>query len=279
MIRAHNLVNKLWEIYCQNVPTASKVRKALMDRNEIWIEDHIALRTFNWNNFNKNNIEAFFESLGWQTVESSYVFPEKKLTALHMAHPDRTLPKIFISQLEVEQLSAGGIKIINKYLSNHQESLISCTKLDDAVSYFCMTPWGRISVDDYQYLLLESQYAAWTLLFGNNVNHFTISVHLMKNLNTLHEMNNLVESLGIKLNADHGKIKGSPEVLLEQSSTLADLVEVEFNGGERLKVPYAFIEFANRYPLGEATNKWEDYFQGFVEGNADRIFTSTNIMR
>ena len=90
-------------------------------------------------------------------------------------------------------------------------------------------------------------------------------------------MNNLVESLGIILNDDHGKIKGSPDVLLEQSSTLADLLEVEFDRGEKIEVPYAFIEFANRYPLGAYAEKWEDYFQGFVEGNADRIFTSTNI--
>ena len=277
MIQAHDLVKNLWDVYRQNVPTASRVFEALIDINEVWIEDHIALRTFNWKKFNKHNLEMFFESLGWQTIESSYMFPEKKLTALHMAHPDRSLPKIFISQLEVEQLSAACIDIINKYLSNQEESLNSRMSLDDAIKHFCIPPWGRANLNDYHQLLKESQYAAWTLLFGNNVNHFTISVHLMRHLNNLAEMNNLVESLGIILNDDHGKIKGSPDVLLEQSSTLADLLEVEFDRGERIEVPYAFIEFANRYPLGEYAEKWEDYFQGFVEGNADRIFTSTNI--
>ena len=98
----------------------------------------------------------------------------------------------------------------------------------------------------------------------------------MKQLNNLHDVNAFVESLGLRLNEDNGKIKGSPDVLLEQSSTAADPILFEFSDDQSHHVPYAFIEFARRYPVNKSAHHWQDFFQGFVEGNADRIFTSTN---
>lgn len=277
MCKSKSLIKKLWSFYCQKVPSAQKIQKALIGQGEIWVEDHIALRTFNWRKFGKQNLENYFSSLGWQTIETGYVFPEKHLTALHMAHSDRDLPKIFISQLEVQQLSKQSQQIIDKYLKNLDEPLMASADLDEAVNCFRNPVWGLVQFEDYQKLLIESQYAGWTLLFGNNVNHFTISVHLMKRLNDMLKINAMVESLGIRLNSDHGKIKGSPQVYLEQSSTMADVISVPFLDGETHTVPYAFIEFARRYPLKDDAELWDDYFQGFVEGNADRIFTSTNI--
>ena len=194
-----------------------------------------------------------------------------------MAHLDPSLPKIFISQIEVHELPAVSISIIQKYLSGKCDQLVNSNGLEDAIPHFLKPAWEVPSYADYLDLLKESQYAAWTLLFGNNVNHFTISVHLMKQMRTLNEVNDFVESLGIELNQDNGKIKGSAEVLLEQSSTVADPVLFKFADNQKHNVPYAFIEFARRYPLNQKVIQWQDFFQGFVEGNADRIFTSTNV--
>tara|TARA_Y100000589_G_scaffold332068_1_gene388985 strand:+ start:3588 stop:4421 length:834 start_codon:yes stop_codon:yes gene_type:complete len=276
MNSAQLLIQKLWQNYSNKVPSAVKVQQALKLRNEIWIEDHIALRTFNYLNFGSRNLESFFQRYGWKTIKSDYRFPEKKLTALHMAHPETNLPKIFISQIEVEQLSNQCIMVLDKYLNGSSSQINTAHTVEEAIPCFLNTEWNRSSYEDYQILLTESQYAAWTLLFGNNVNHFTISVHLMNQLNSLDKVNSFVESLGIVLNQDNGKIKGSPNVLLEQSSTVADPILFDFSDNQSHYVPYAFIEFARRYPVNHSAHKWQDFFQGFVEGNADRIFTSTN---
>ena len=75
-------------------------------------------------------------------------------------------------------------------------------------------------------------------------------------------------------------IKGSPEVFLEQSATLAEDVVVCFQDGFQ-KIPYAFVEFAYRYPLAgkQKDGLWESYYQGFVTDNADKIFESTNTQK
>lgn len=65
-------------------------------------------------------------------------------------------------------------------------------------------------------------------------------------------------------------MKGSPDVRLEQSSTMADKVSVTFSDGNQ-QIPGGFYEFAKRYPLPDGT-----LYQGFVEASADKIFESTD---
>ena len=67
-------------------------------------------------------------------------------------------------------------------------------------------------------------------------------------------------------------IKGSPEVLLEQSSTMADKVVVNFTDGD-VEIPSCFYEFARRYPMDNG-----QLYTGFVAASADKIFESTNSM-
>jgi hypothetical protein len=58
--------------------------------------------------------------------------------------------------------------------------------------------------------------------------------------------------------------------LLEQSSTLASRVRVEFSDGTR-EIPGCYYEFARRYP--DATGR---LFSAFLAPNADKIFESTD---
>ena len=53
-------------------------------------------------------------------------------------------------------------------------------------------------------------------------------------------------------------VKGTPADRLEQSSTLADAIEVEFSD-RTAKIPSCYYEFARRYPLPSG-----ELFQGFV---------------
>ena len=79
MNSAKDLIKHLWENYRTLVPSAKKIENQLRLQNEVWIEDHIALRSFNFGNFGSRNLEKYFEKFGWRTVKSDYKFPKKKI--------------------------------------------------------------------------------------------------------------------------------------------------------------------------------------------------------
>ena len=68
------------------------------------INDHIALRTFNIAKVNLDVLAKHFTSLGYVPC-GDYKFEQKKLIAKHFEHPDSTQPKVFISELLVEEFS------------------------------------------------------------------------------------------------------------------------------------------------------------------------------
>jgi hypothetical protein len=107
-------------------------------------------------------------------------------------------------------------------------------------------------------------------VWGFRANHFTVSLNHMGHFQSLAQINTLLKNEGFILNSSGGEIKGGPEVLLAQSSTMADKIEVEFTHGKKL-VPSCFYEFAQRYKM--PTGK---LYQGFVAASADKIFESTN---
>ena len=108
--------------------------------------------------------------------------------------------------------------------------------------------------------------SAW----GYRANHFTVSINELAQFDDIEVVNKALKEAGFALNTAGGEVKGSPEVLLEQSSTLADDFNVEFSD-TTMSVPSCFYEFALRYnkPDGEL-------YTGFVAASADKIFESTN---
>jgi hypothetical protein len=115
----------------------------------------------------------------------------------------------------------------------------------------------------------ESDYAAWVAAFGYRPNHFTILINALKNFTDITDLNNFLKTNGFKLNASGGEVKGSKEVFLEQSSTLANNIKVDFIDG-KLDIPACYFEFAKRYPLPNGK-----LYKGFVANSADKIFEST----
>lgn len=101
-------------------------------------------------------------------------------------------------------------------------------------------------------------------------NHFTVFVNSLTKFDSLSVLNEHIKNHGFKLNSSGGEIKGSKEVLLEQSSTLANTIEVEFSDG-KLSIPACYYEFAKRYPQKDGK-----LYQGFVAASADKIFESTS---
>ena len=131
--------------------------------------------------------------------------------------------------------------------------------------------WGQPSYEVYQRLLDESEYAAWFYVFGFVPNHFTVKINSLDQFSEIQELNAFLEEQGYALNVAGGKVKGTPELFLEQSSTMADVVTVAFREGD-YEIPSVFYEFAKRYNMPDGKE-----FSAFIEGNADKIFESTNV--
>ena len=108
-------------------------------------------------------------------------------------------------------------------------------------------------------------------VFGFRANHFTINLNALKEFEGIDAFNDFIEKEGWKLNASGGKIKGTPEQLLQQSSTLGDKMPIEFVEG-LYNIPTCYYEFAYRYKM----NEWE-LFNGFIASSADKIFESTDL--
>jgi len=126
------------------------------------------------------------------------------------------------------------------------------------------------SLEDYLAALEESEYAAWLLVIGLRANHFTVSVDLLKTTNDIRDVLQFVQEAGYQINEAGGRVKGTPQSLLEQGSTMADKIEIEFSDGEKQHVPSCFYEFAKRH-----RNEQGELYQGFIAANADKIFEST----
>jgi phosphoglycolate phosphatase-like HAD superfamily hydrolase len=257
------LFDNIWQQYISVTPSAHKVHQ-LLSNGEPIINDHVAFRTFNLPKVNLDKLAAHLIKLGYREC-GEYHFEAKKLYAKHFEHEDKTLPKVFISELLVEQLSETAQKIIHHLVEQLDESIVAAENF-----LYSGTNW-QISYQDYQTLLAESEYAAWLAAWGYRANHFTVSINHLKDYDNIAQVNETLKNSGFSLNAVGGEIKGNQDVKLEQSSTLADKFAVKFTD-KTVEIPSCFYEFAQRYPLDNG-----ELYSGFVAASADKIFESTNV--
>ena len=275
--------------YKERVPDVASIIKAMMTEGVIKTEkdienDHIAFRTLSVPHLGVGSLEKIFLHYGY-TKREYYFFAEKKLNAWWYVPPKAGLPRIFISELRVGDLSDAGQKIIKSYTDSVQADPVNGLNLDDADvvdTYLHSSAWGLPSLADYEALAGESEYAAWAIYNRYYLNHFTLSVHnLGKGYNTLEAFNAFLERNGIVLNDAGGKIKRSPDGNLLQSSTVAGMVNAAFAGGEQKRIPGSYVEFAERRVLEAFRHLPEDQItaahrrEGFEALNADKIFEST----
>lgn len=252
----------LWQHYLQKTPSAGKVHQVLGGGAEI-INDHVAFRTFNIAPVKLEKLAELFENMGY-FANGDYHFEAKKLRAKHYEHVNKDLPKIFISELLVEEFSEDAQKIIADMVAS-----IDPREVEDAAFLYSGTHW-QVTKAEYDQLLEESEYAAWMSAFGFCANHFTVSVDRLPGYDSVEQVNQKLKDEGFVLNTSGGEVKGSPEVFLEQSSTMADRVAVNF-ADQVAEVPSCFYEFAKRYAMPDG-----EIYTGFVAASADKIFESTN---
>jgi hypothetical protein len=257
------LFESLWQDYIQHLcPSAAKVHQ-LLQEDEPLINDHIALRTFNVAPLGIETLAKPFLAVGYKAC-GDYVFESKKLVAKHFEHPDPNQPKVFISELKVDECSAELQAIVYKLVEQ-----VDASKLTSSAFLYGGRLWD-LSYADFQTLAKESEYASWLAAHGYGANHFTVSVNQLNQHQEVKQVNDHLRTAGFTINESGGEVKGTPEVLLEQSSTMADKVPVTFAEGVEV-IPGGFYEFAKRYPMDNG-----ELYPGFVAASADKIFESTN---
>lgn len=256
-------MSTIWADYIQMTPQAQKIHNLFTQTGENVINDHIALRTFNHPKLGIKSLAQHFIKYGYKEAPQEYFFKEKKLYARHYEHPEG-LPKIFISELELEKVSP----YIRETISNCVEQ-IPDSVLTHENFVFSGKHWVT-TYSTYNKLAAESEYASWVYAYGFRPNHFTVSINHLKNFRDIARLNEFIKLNHFKLNSSGGEVKGTPEELLEQSSTMAAEVSVQFGDGV-YSIPGCYYEFAKRYA---STNG--QLYQGFIAKSADKIFESTN---
>lgn len=283
------VLSGLMSRYKERVPDVSGIINAMIKENIIQqatdIEnDHIAFRTMGVPHLGIQSLEKIFLHYGYQKRDA-YYFPEKKLDAYWYAPPSPQHPRIFISELRVKDLSPEVQQLISSYTSEVTADPVDQLNLDDATAvdqFLHSGLWRLPTWQHYQALAAQSEYAAWVIYNRYYLNHFTISVHNLKEgYNTIAQFNEFLERNGFVLNNSGGKIKTSPDGGLSQSSTVAEMIDATFAGGEVHPISGSYIEFAERRVLPQFAHLPKDQVQrihrreGFEAGNADKIFEST----
>ncbi len=283
------ILEGLMRRYSKRVPEVNLVTEALIEKGVVKSQseisnDHIAFRTMGVKQLGIQSFEKIFLYHGY-IPKDEFFFEGKRLNARWYAPPKPKYPRIFISELIVDDMPKEIQRIINSYLDEVKADPVEKLDLENASqvdAFLHQALWRLPSWYDFTQLQRVSEYAAWVIYNRYYLNHYTISVHDLQNgYNTIIDFNRFLESIGVVLNDSGGKIKVSKDKLLLQSSTVSSMVEAEFQEGVKKMIPGSYVEFCERKVLPEFKSLIGKQIQrkhrrdGFETGNADKIFEST----
>lgn len=263
-MNAHEFFSALWSDYIRVTPRAQVIHDHVERHFGAIRNDHVAFRTFDRERVCLEALERAFLNFGYQR-HRPYAFEDKHLEAFGYLPPSDDLPLVFFSQIKTTELSEAAQGWVERALGDVVE-----LPENPAETLLMGRPWAMPDWDEYLALSEVSPYAAWLAVWGFRANHFTVAVHHLPEAPSLKR---LVESLiegGFTMNREGGLYKGSPEQLLEQASTLAEMRPLTFAGGDVHEVPSCYYEFARRYPQDDGR-----LYPGFVAASANNIFEST----
>ena len=292
-----NLFDRLWEKFRSRVSYVNNYETLIQESGASFFNDHIALRTFCSQNplAGISSISRIFEALGYRAADC-YNFEDKHLNAIYFQHPQPNFPKVFISELRTWELKPSSKHIIHGALKTHRTNLPESfladlhhleTKsessreslLDEAVEFFLELPWHLPEKSDLIELNLDSQYAAWVLIHGYNVNHFTslINSHKVPALDDIEKTSKALLDSGVPMKKE---IEGARGSKLRQTATEAVVIDVAvLENGKLTTMPwtYAYFELAQRDTFKDlGTGKLLRY-EGFLGPQATNLFDMTKI--
>jgi hypothetical protein len=244
--------------------------------------DHIAFRSLRLDTGGEVNLgiklfEPILDILGYKP-QDEYFFPNH-LYARHYRHPQQEeydLPKLFISELIVEQLPPDiATSIYDTVVGANLEHFTFFEPSVNSTEIF-KRPWQPPLRSIVEKVNSFSQYGAWVLLHGYAVNHFTGYVNRQNTLEypNIEATANGLTNLGVPMKA---QIEGSVSVGLRQTATQAvtELVTVVDETEQEVLIPwtYAYYEIAERYMVEVEGERI--LFDGFLGNNAKQLFEMT----
>ncbi|MBC7881797.1 MAG: DUF1338 domain-containing protein [Anaerolineae bacterium] len=280
METAKTLWEHLWERYRAHVSYARTYEEMISAAGGTFINDHIAFRslrlTLDGQDFGIGYLAQIAASLGY-TPKDEYHFPHQHLYARYYQHPDQTLPKLFISELIVEEMQMHIAEAIVKTVKNAKLATFAQTDPGSWLNIFG-TPWLPPLKSTVELVNTVSQYGAWVLLHGYGVNHFTGSVN-HQNTPVYPDIESTaagLAALGVPMKE---VIEGSWGSGLRQTATNAvnTLVMVrDDQSGQLVEIPwtYAYFEIAERGMIENASGV-KELFQGFLGQQAKQLFEMT----
>lgn len=293
------LLDRLWGAYRLKMEHVVTYESVVAAHGGTFRNDHVAFRTLAAQNPAAGHftLGRIFEALGYR-AGGCYDFPDTHLTAVHYNAPDPSLPKIFVSQLKIWELSPAGRERCFASLRAHRPT-VSDADLADLSSLetlgprrrkevfervsavFLELPWPLPQKADVLALNEESQYGAWVLVNGYGVNHFTAAVD-PKGPRALNDIEKVVEALrraGVPMKATIEGARGSG---LRQTSTEAVVVPTAVRDGKtKTLMPwtYAYLEIAERPFRKNPTTGRRERFEGFLGGQAAPLFEMTKFSK
>jgi len=289
-----SLFDKLWEQYRQRVSYVRVYEDIVAKHQASFVNDHVAFRTIQTQSPSMGiaSIGRIFEALGYRAKEC-YQFEDKHLNAIYFQHPEPLFPKIFVSEIRVYELSEKNRNRILKSVSSHKSLLTDgllqsihnlhttrSTSLDSllerTLNCLQVVPWALPTLEDVQAVNEESQYAAWVLVHGNNVNHFTalINSHKVDSLNDIEKTAKALASAGVPMKDD---IEGERGSKLRQTATEAVTIDVPVIWQGKVincNWKYAYFELAQRDSFTDEAGKSYRY-EGFMSHQATNLFEMT----
>jgi hypothetical protein len=292
------LFDALWERYRSRVSYVRDYERLIKDVDASFVNDHVAFRTLRTTmgtyQLGMPTLAVLFRPLGFRPM-NAYEFKDKHLRAVHLQHPDPTLPKLFVSELDVDSLPAEAQAVVGRYMLRYRatlgeedlQQLRSLSQLaardrnvllTKVLTYFETLPWGMPDRDDVEALNRHTQYGAWVLIHGYDVNHFTalVNSHGQGPLDSIEKVVREMRTRGVPMKES---IEGAPNTKLRQTATESVRIPVTVRGVDgrmqEIAWTYAYFEFAQRSTWRNPETGADEMFQGFLGPQANNLFEMT----
>jgi hypothetical protein len=293
-----DLLGNLWTNFQRRVPFVRQYLQLVESRGGSFFMDHLAFRTFNTTTGEQPSgimaISHLIKDLHYKEA-GAYHFTRQKITANHFEHPDKKFPRIFVSQLEVQDLPLWAQHLIHEVvddtpylLSDNAIELMNCLKssgsineeaakilIEELTGYF-RRPWNIPSKETILKINDISQYAAWVLLHGNSISHVSSLLNAQQ-VPEWPDLESTLEALvaaGIPMKRE---IAGKKGTLLRQAATHPVRETYLFPDGEgdfnEMAWTYAYFQLTERGTIKDETNT--GLFPGFLVEQVSRLFKTT----
>ncbi|MEH2237450.1 DUF1338 domain-containing protein [Nostoc sp.] len=299
---ALNLWKLLWQEYSTRVNYARTYQQMITAAGGTVANDHIAFRSLRLLvdspqgqvNLGIDYLGQLAEALGYM-VAGEYNFPQTHLYARHYRHPQQqefNLPKLFISELIVDELPANIVQLISKTVSSIPGELTlplivlqkdgNIETIAKQLQQIFTRPWQTPQRSVVEEVNQVTQYGAWVLLHGYGVNHFTgyVNGQNTPEYPDIDTTASALANLGVPMKAE---IEGNIACGLRQTATQAvrSMVTVlDDNSGAEIQIPwtYAYYEIAQRYVV-EVESGGQVLFDAFLGSNAQQLFEMTRLSK